>query len=90
MDGLEATRRWRQIEAQQQQQANEDSSHHHHQVIIGMSANSDHDTMEEAFVAGVDDFMKKPFTLAHFQTTVSRILSPPSPHHNNHHHHHNH
>jgi CheY-like chemotaxis protein len=38
-----------------------------HLLIIGVSANSDYDTMQEAFKAGVvDAFMPKPFTLQTF------------------------
>jgi CheY-like chemotaxis protein len=43
-----------------------------HQFIIGMSANSDHETMEDAFKAGVDDFIKKPFTMENFLTIIRR------------------
>ena len=34
-----------------------------HQLIFGVSANSDQETMQEAFEAGVDDFLGKPFTI---------------------------
>jgi len=53
----------------------------HHQIIIGMSANSDDDTVEDAFTAGVDDFIKKPFTMEIFMTAVRKVLSPSLPLH---------
>jgi CheY-like chemotaxis protein len=46
-----------------------------HQLIIGMSANSDNDTMEDAFKAGVDDFIKKPFSVDIFLTAVWKQLT---------------
>ncbi len=46
----------------------------HHQLIIGVSANSDHDTMEDALAAGVDAFMGKPFTMGAFRETYNRLL----------------
>ncbi len=48
------------------------------QFIIGCSANSDHDTMEAAFEAGMDAFMPKPFTLQTFAETYERLLQDPS------------
>ncbi len=63
MDGLEATRRIR---------AREQSKGGPRQVIIGISANSDHETMEEAFEAGIDDFLPKPFTVEAFMKVVRR------------------
>jgi CheY-like chemotaxis protein len=46
-----------------------------HQFIIGVSANSDHDTTQAAFAAGVDDFMGKPFSMELFNSTVSNLLN---------------
>ena len=45
-----------------------------HQIIIAMSANSDHGTMQEAYTAGVDTFMGKPFNVATFNDTVAHLL----------------
>ncbi len=70
MDGLEATRRWRKLEAEMNRTTP------YRQLIIGMSANSDHETMEEALQAGVDDFMKKPFTLTNFQQLIWKHVHP--------------
>ena len=44
-----------------------------YQYIIGVSANSDADTIQQAFVAGVDAFIPKPFTLQSFKTTFAKL-----------------
>ena len=36
------------------------------QLVIGMSANSDHETIKEALDVGFDDFISKPFTFKKF------------------------
>jgi len=72
MDGLEATRRIRTLEQQ--------TDHHihiPHQMIIGMSANSDHETMEASYCAGMDDFMIKPFHMEAFLEIVQKCNSQP-------------
>ncbi len=46
-----------------------------HQLIIGCSANSDNETMQAAFVAGIDAFIPKPFNIASFNETVSRYAT---------------
>ena len=66
MDGLEATRRIRQL-----QEAPSESLPY--QKIIGFSANSDDETTEEAFKAGIDMFMAKPFKLNTFQETLHNL-----------------
>eukprot|EP00981_Chlorochromonas_danica_P009181 scaffold2548_cov163-Ochromonas_danica.AAC.8 len=43
-----------------------------HQFIIGISANSDTDTMNEAFAAGVDAFISKPFSIDVFYQTYNQ------------------
>jgi CheY-like chemotaxis protein len=45
-----------------------------HQYIIGVSANSDNETMEEALAAGIDSFMSKPFSLDTFQNTINMLM----------------
>ena len=52
----------------------EEDPYQNHQFIIGMSANSDHETMEQAFAAGMDSFIGKPFTLEVFQNTAHKLL----------------
>jgi CheY-like chemotaxis protein len=43
------------------------------QLIIGVSANSDHDTVKAAFEAGIDAFIPKPFTMDTFVTTYNAL-----------------
>ena len=43
-------------------------------IIIGCSANSDDDTLEEAFAAGVDSFMAKPFSIDTFYQTYDELI----------------
>lgn len=62
MDGLEATKRIRQLEGVLL-----------HHLIIGVSANSDSETEREALAAGMDSFMRKPFTLENFYLTYRKI-----------------
>ena len=64
MDGLEATRRLRELEK---------SRGRTHQLVVGVSANSDHETTFEAFESGIDDFIAKPFDIETFYKTVSRL-----------------
>ena len=45
------------------------------QLIIGMSANSDHETTEHAFEAGVDAFLPKPFTIDSVRGTLNDLFS---------------
>ncbi len=61
MDGLEATKRIRSIECSSiNVSANVDGIPK--QLIFGVSANSDHETEEQAMKSGVDAFIAKPFT----------------------------
>jgi CheY-like chemotaxis protein len=63
MDGLEATTRIRQRDEQSRK----------HRVIVGMSANSDHDTTQSAFDAGVDAFLPKPFDLDSIRAVLDSV-----------------
>jgi CheY-like chemotaxis protein len=75
LDGLEATKRLREIEDEHLQAAedaapagtegkhSEGDSGPKRQVVIGLSANGDEDTMAAAYTAGVDCFIEKPFTI---------------------------
>ncbi len=71
MDGLESTRRIRELEASLQT-ANPGEPRLH-QYIVGLSANSDQDTMLCANQAGIDDFLEKPLTVKHFRNVVTVI-----------------
>jgi signal transduction histidine kinase/CheY-like chemotaxis protein len=46
----------------------------HHQLIIGVSANSDYETMKSALNAGIDDFIAKPFSFELFSRTLQKYL----------------
>lgn len=69
MDGLEATRRLRNLE----QESTENRMPRN--IVLGVSANSDEETVEEALSAGVDGFLAKPFNAAIFTSTINAILS---------------
>lgn len=73
MDGLEATRRLRGMEATGCWSLKQSSKSHYssgvvdpaaqHCVIIGVSANSDVETAKAAYAVGVDNFITKPFSV---------------------------
>ncbi len=67
LDGLEATRRIRQ---QEEENYKKDGVRH---VIIGVSANSDEDTILDALSAGIDDFICKPFSMDTFNATLQKL-----------------
>jgi CheY-like chemotaxis protein len=84
MDGLETTRRLRKLEASNQQSngitINNNCTKNEYQsfmssrqFVIGCSANSDNETMQEAYDAGIDCFMEKPFSLKKFFTTYCTL-----------------
>lgn len=85
MDGLEATRRLRALENCRQSSnlsatvdfddidAWRQIAPGFRQVIIGLSANSDAGTIEDAFHAGIDEFLKKPFSLDAFYLAWQKI-----------------
>ncbi len=72
MDGLEATKILRMMEAERREWMV--STGPSHQLIFGVSANSDHETMKEALSAGVDDFFGKPFSLDTLQLSLNRFI----------------
>lgn len=88
LDGLEATRRYRRWEKQrkEKEKMNADGqniksekslayiSPEQDQVIVGMSANSDEDTIDEAYRAGVNDFISKPFQMDSFNIITKKLL----------------
>lgn len=72
MNGLEAIKRIRQIEREGNDESWIRKDHHH--MIIGLSANSDAETMNDAFLAGVDEFLGKPFSLAAFNQIIDTFF----------------
>eukprot|EP01039_Chlorochromonas_danica_P008684 gene8684-9567_t len=47
-------------------------------VVVAMSANTDHVTMQEAYVAGADHFLQKPFDLDVFYAVLSKHKKQPT------------
>jgi CheY-like chemotaxis protein len=75
MDGLEATRQFREYERQLSSSfVRANNTVASHKLIIGISANSDEETIEEAFKAGVDAFLAKPFTISSLMETVDKVM----------------
>ncbi|MBL8045729.1 MAG: PAS domain S-box protein [Anaerolineales bacterium] len=71
MDGFQATRALRQWEAK----------HGGHITIIALTANAMRESREQCLVAGMDDFLSKPFEMAELQATLERWLMLGSPEH---------
>jgi CheY-like chemotaxis protein len=67
MDGLEATRRYREYEKKK--------NTFHHQLIIGLSATFDKEIIAEAMNMGLDDYLMKPITKDLFLTKLEKFLS---------------
>jgi CheY-like chemotaxis protein len=74
MDGLEATRRIRALETLLN--ADHSAGQPFHQLIIGLSANSDDETVQLARSEGMDDFMEKPFKAAVFNEICQLLVLP--------------
>ena len=68
MDGLEATKRLRQMEK------NSIDDPMPPLLIIGVSANSDNETAITAFDSGINAFISKPFALETFNQVVASVL----------------
>jgi CheY-like chemotaxis protein len=95
MDGLEATRRYREFEksraqshsqsqsqsesVDQPQQQGEDAKASQHQIIIGLSATFDTEIIEDAMKMGLDDYLMKPLNKDHFQLKVAKLLTKSLP-----------
>ncbi len=81
MDGLEATRRIRNWEEELFksncvggiENNGMVSIYPSRQKVIGLSANSDTETMREAFEAGIDCFIPKPFNIASFVSAMQSL-----------------
>jgi CheY-like chemotaxis protein len=46
-----------------------------HHLIFGVSANSDNETIEEAYAAGVDEFLSKPFSMEILSTAFKKHMT---------------
>jgi CheY-like chemotaxis protein len=81
MDGIEATRRFRLFESEEiKLMESEGSTTRKKLLIVGMSANSDCQSKQEALDSGMDYFVTKPFSYQDlrsiiFDGTRSRCLS---------------
>jgi signal transduction histidine kinase/AmiR/NasT family two-component response regulator len=82
MDGIEATRRIREMErvGRLEQSGSSSSSSRprrfsSHQIIIGLSANSDPETMRQALAAGMDAFIPKPLTTKSLKDCFEQVMS---------------
>lgn len=75
MDGLEATRRIRAFENDCNERMNDSFIKTHRTTIIGLSANSDDETIRLSYLSGVDTFVPKPFTTERFTEILVGVLS---------------
>ena len=67
MDGLEAVQRFRSYYRDQSSNQSKSS------LIIGLSANSDDETVQQAFNAGINDFLAKPFKIDTFFQKLNKL-----------------
>lgn len=70
MDGIEATRRYREFESEQHNRTNIDGTEtvkRKRLLIVGMSATTDIQCMQEGLNAGMDHFVSKPFSYEDIQ-----------------------
>jgi CheY-like chemotaxis protein len=76
LDGLEATRRFRRWEKEKEKGSglNVHIDRAQQQIIVGMSANSDEETIQAAFDAGVNEFITKPFQIETFTILAQKIM----------------
>lgn len=70
LDGLEATRRWRETERRDGRP---------HIAIIAMTANEPSEATTACANAGMDDFIAKPFALSDLRSVLSRWIAIPAP-----------
>jgi CheY-like chemotaxis protein/signal transduction histidine kinase len=81
MDGLEATSRLRALE----QELHELRGIARHQFIVGMTAASDSQIVQQGFSSGMDDFISKPFSPQQLQAFLAKweeAVHTPNPHSN--------
>ena len=73
MDGVEATSRFRKFESDKMnlQNINDTGRRRKRLLIVGMSANSDFQSKQEALNSGMDYFVTKPFAYKDLQPILS-------------------
>ena len=73
MDGIEATRRYREFEEEENEKRSRLPGHikaFKRLLIVGMSANSDDQSRQEALESGMDYFLSKPFSYKELRTIL--------------------
>ena len=73
MLGFECTKRLRKIEASISIQDTNSERRDHHQLLIVCSANSDEETANLAYDAGVDGFLEKPLDMDTFMKVYKNL-----------------
>ena len=76
MDGLEATKRLREREREEKEKEGSDdieSGGRKRLIIVGLSANSDMESKQEALNAGMDAFVAKPLELAPLKVILRNL-----------------
>ncbi len=71
MDGLEAVSRLRTMEKNDAFGVGNSDIHH---IVVGLSANSDSDTIETAYQVGIDRFLSKPFDAKALAKVVKELI----------------
>lgn len=75
MDGIECVKKFRKEELQkiQKNKLNPSGKTYTPQIIIGISANSDDVTKQEALASGMDGFLSKPFEVEHLKMLCLKL-----------------
>ena len=79
MDGVEATSRFRKFESEKMMEYDGKCMNRRKKLlIVGMSANSDTQSKEEALNSGMDYFVTKPFAYKDLMQILSNAICPPT------------
>ena len=73
MDGIEATKLFRQFETEFFEIEENSHLEMHRLLIVGMSANTDDETRRQALESGMDYFIPKPFAYKDLQILLSGL-----------------
>jgi two-component system, sensor histidine kinase and response regulator len=76
MDGIEATRRIRELEAMTPAPPDSDPGAHHRIPIIASTAHAINEVRDRCLAVGMDDFLVKPFDERQMAAALSRWLKP--------------